>query len=61
MFFRKVLRSNKYCGFKIEVFSRSVVFFFGSIGERGLTLFSLKLRKEKNCGICYPGIGILWF
>jgi hypothetical protein len=27
MFFRKVLRSNKYCGFKIEVFSRSVVFF----------------------------------
>lgn len=47
MFFRKVLRSNKYCGFKIEVFSRSVVFFWKYWRKRSDPVFSETEKGEK--------------
>jgi hypothetical protein len=50
-----VFASSKYCDFKTEVFSKTMVFFCWSIGERGLyPLFFPKTKKKekKNYGIC---------
>jgi hypothetical protein len=54
----EVFGSRKYYSVKTKA---SLIFFFlGTIGEKGLTVFFLKPRKEKQCDISWPGIGMLW-